>query len=196
MIDRNRFQEIESRFGNFASWAVWAEVDKRPKSKMEDISIFKDPSLPYTLEQLHNDFVLLGLNISTIDIVEPLSNFHGQNGEVYKLRYALQGTPLWGSYMTDIIKDFKEADSIKILKYFKQNPQNLKDHIEKFEDELSVLGGKRPTLVALGHGVYEILKESFDHSHSIIRIPHYAARVSKEIYRDQVAKMLREAHVM
>ena len=105
----NKFKEIRKKYGYHASFAVWQDVANKSKSNMEDLSIFEKKEV---IELLNPDIVLVGLNFS-IDIqLEPLENFHGQNGEVYKLRYALKDTILWGAYMTDLIKYF-------VQKYYK-----------------------------------------------------------------------------
>lgn len=188
-IDREKFNAIKNNNGTFASWAIWPDPGERVKSNMEDLSLFEDLKLDETLRYIHSNFILIGLNISTKDISIPLSNFHGQNGEVYKLRHALKGTKLWGSYMTDIIKDFKEPDSLKIEKYFKNNPEELKDHINLFRNELKYVGSDKSVLVAMGGYVHDILK-STGFENAIIKIPHYGVRWNKEKYRECVISAL------
>jgi hypothetical protein len=39
MIDRTRFDAIRQQHGPYASWAVWAEASKTPKSDIGDLSI-------------------------------------------------------------------------------------------------------------------------------------------------------------
>ena len=185
-ISENIFEYVRDRYGLFASWAVWPEPGIKPKSNMEDLSIFEPPRLKKTLEALHNDYVLVALNISTIEIKTPLSNFHGQNGEVYKARYALSDTPLWGSYMTDILKDFPEPDSSKVEKVIKNDPSLIIPHLNFFREEMSMLGNKDTTLVAFGGLVYSILSDHLSAEFSVAKIDHYAVRLSKEKYRKKV----------
>lgn len=189
-ISETTFNYVKENFGLFASWAVWSEVVDRPKSNMGDLSIFENPQLTDTLKILNNKFILVGLNISTIDIKIPLSNFHGENGEVYKARFALKDTPLWGGYMTDIIKDFKEPDSTKIVKFLKNNPDFITTHIDNFCNELTSISAEDPILVAFGNDVYSILQKFFSDEYQIIKIPHYAARYGKEKYRENVLSQL------
>ena len=44
-------------------------------------------------------------------IQKPLANFHSPNHRAldFKLRFSFKKTPLWGGYMTDIIKDFEQV---------------------------------------------------------------------------------------
>lgn len=75
-----------------------------------------------TLDTLNPNIILVGLNISEkIDRV--FGNFHQDKTKAqdYKTRYALQDIMFWGSYMTDIIKSFKEKNSINLIKYFIKN---------------------------------------------------------------------------
>lgn len=186
MVSRAVFNHVIENNHNFASWAVWAKAGLRPKSNMGDLTCFSPEKLEETLPLLHTDYVLVGLNISTIDITIPLSNFHGENGEVYKARYALEGTPLWGAYMTDIIKNFKEPDSTKILRALKADPSLERMHVDSFKEELAAIGAEKATLVAFGGGVYDILSRHLQGQFRFMRIPHYAARCNKENYKTNV----------
>lgn len=40
MIAKEHYQEIENNYGEFASWAVWADESLKPKSNIGDMSIF------------------------------------------------------------------------------------------------------------------------------------------------------------
>ena len=81
MISEDIFNLVRNEAGLYASWAIWSEVGNRAKSNMGDLSIFEGDRLKRNLVKLTNRFILVGLNISTIDIKIPLSNFHGENGE-------------------------------------------------------------------------------------------------------------------
>jgi hypothetical protein len=191
MISRSVFNHVLEKNANFASWAVWAKAGLRPKSNMGDLSCFSPERIEEMLPLLHTDFVLVGLNISTIDITIPLSNFHGENGEVYKARYALDGTPLWGAYMTDIIKNFKEPDSTKILRALKADPSLERMHVNLFREELSAIGAEGAALVAFGAGVFDILNRHFRSQFRLMRIPHYASKCNKETYKANVIHCLK-----
>ena len=195
-VSRQLFEFVRSEFGLFASWAVWAEVGARPKSNMGDLSIFDEPNEESLLGVLNTDFVIVGLNISTINIEIPLSNFHGENGEVYKARYAFEDTPLWGAYMTDIIKDFKESKATKMMDYLRANPDEETSHCSTFESELGQIRAERPTLIALGNDVFEILDRRFANAYKIVKLKHYAWPVPKEKYRGAVLADLKTAGIL
>lgn len=114
MIGTKQFIEIRERFGCFASWAVWADEGVNPKDNIDDLSVLNPDTNPSLLKELHGNAILLGLNISR-RIEHPLGNFHDPRPMAtdFKIRYALKNTPYWGSYMTDIIKDFEEKASGK-----------------------------------------------------------------------------------
>ena len=58
-------------------------------------------------------------------------------------------------------------------------------NVESFRQELRDIGAEKPTLVAFGNAVYDILKRNLP-EFEIVKITHYAHFVSKEKYREQV----------
>ena len=191
-----KFKEIRKKYGYHASFAVWQDAANKSKSNMEDLSIFEKKKV---IELLNPEIVLVGLNFS-IDIqLKPLENFHGQNGEVYKLRYALKDTILWGAYMTDLIKDFVQKDSSKVMNYLEKNPKYLNKQLQVFEREIKDIGAKKPLIVALGGDVYKLLKKNFKDKYKILKLGHYAAYASygsKEKYREHVIKKLESTNLV
>jgi len=89
---------------------------------MGDISFFENPKEEF-LATLNPEVILVGLNISR-PIKRPFGNFHPNYSEAqdYKLRHALYETEWWGGYLTDIIKDFEEKVSGKMMDYLRRNP--------------------------------------------------------------------------
>ncbi len=188
MISRDKFDYIKEKYGYYSSWAVWAEEGDKPKSNIGDLAIL-DPDLnPKLLQTLTTDFILVALNISRGDIKEPLGNFHDRRPEAtdYKIRYALRDTPFWGSYMTDIIKDFDQKISGKVATYLRQNKPFEEDNVLFFRNELKEIGSEDPTLIAFGNISFGILNRYFKNEYKILKIPHYANYTSKETYREQV----------
>lgn len=186
-ISPEKFEEIKKSYGHYASWAVWAEEGSTSKSNM-CTAIFDDNSI---IDELHTNYILVALNISRA-IEKPLGNFHPDYPEAtdYKTRFAVKDTPLWGSYMTDIIKDFEEVASGKMMKYLKENPDFEKENVETFLDELKSIGAEKPVLVAIGNDSHKILKRNFGEKFQVLKIPHYANYSSKEKYREQVIEVL------
>ena len=116
-MNKKQFDLIKKRYGHYASWAIWAEEGDKPKSNMGDLSIFEDKNI---LSHLNPNIILAGLNISKRDeLNRPFENFHGPLVGSYKIRYAFKNSPYWGGYMTDVIKDFAEKASKKMMNYLK-----------------------------------------------------------------------------
>ena len=189
MIDREQFDFIKYKYGHWTSWAIWSEVGDTPKSNVGDLSIFNGDDF---LKDLNLNFVLVGLNISRGDVKFPLGNFHDSRTEAtdYKIRFALKDTIFWGSYMTDIIKDFSEKDSGKMMSYLRSNKLFEDNNLEIFKNELKDLGSSNPTIVAFGNDAYSILLRNLKNQYNILKVPHYANYTSKEIYREQVIDLI------
>ena len=191
MIDINTFEKVRQRFGHFASWAVWAESDRSLKDNIADLNVLDPKSNPQLLQTLHVNAILIGLNISR-PIERPLGNFHDPRPMAtdFKIRYALHGTPYWGAYMTDIIKDFEEKASGKMVGFLKTNPDFERENIKQLKDEIDVLGCSNPALIAFGKDAERIARRNLGDEYSIVGIPHYANYISKEDYRKQVWDVL------
>ena len=192
MIDVDRYKKLKREYGKYSSWAIWQEAGEKPKSNTGDMSIFDDEKI---CDKLNDKFVFVGLNGSSTHGKQeavPWKNFHsdysGQND--FKLRFALKGTPFWGSYITDIIKNHLEVDSKKVREDLKSNYQEVEDNIKKFKKELSILSDKKPVLIAMGNDSYNILQSNLGDEYVIEKIMHYSYRISKENYREKVLSKL------
>lgn len=193
MIDRERFEFLKDKYGRYSSWAIWADEGMRPKDNMGDLSVFDFEVNPGLLEQLKPDIVLVGLNVSRGCIEIPLGNFHDPRPEAmdFKIRYALRDSPFWGAYMTDIIKDFDQKASGKVMSFLRKNPALEEENVRFFRQELIDLDSPDLTLIAFGGVTYSILARNFSTDYRIVRIPHYSDYINKERYREQVRAILR-----
>lgn len=191
MISTDTFVTIRERFGHFASWAVWADEGPNPKDNIGDLSVLDPEMNSAVLNTLHAEAILLGLNISR-KIERPLGNFHDPRSKAtdFKIRYALRGTRYWGCYMTDIIKDFEEKASGRMMNFLRSNRDFEKDNIKKLRQEIDMLGVANPLLVTFGRDAELIAKRNLGDEFHIVRIPHYANYVSKEGYRSQLEDLL------
>jgi len=192
MIDISRYNKLKEKYGNTSSWTIWKEVGSTPKSNTADMSIFDDKNI---CNKLNDKYVFIALNGSSTHGKQeetPWKNFHSsyKYQHDYKLRYALVDTKFWGSYITDIIKEFPEVDSSKVETFLKNNPQVIEDNINIFENELNILSDKKPILIAIGNDSYDILKNYLNEKYIIIKIKHYSYYIGQEKYRKEVLSIL------
>ena len=191
MLTKQKFDLIKKEYGHYASWAVWAESNGRPKDNVGDMDIL-DPDINSSLLKIINpNVIIVGLNISG-RIKTSLANFHSPDSRSmdFKMRFAFKETPLWGAYMTDIIKDFEQKVSGKVMTFLSANKEFEKTNIDTFRGELFDLGLKSPKLISCGGAVHSILKRNFKDEFQIHKIPHYSHFISKENYKIEVDKML------
>jgi hypothetical protein len=192
MISKEHYLEITNKFGEFASWAVWADEGSKPKSNIGDMSIFDFNNNPGLLEILNPNVVMVALNFSRSVNKTPFINFHDSRpqGQDYKIRYAFRDTKFYGAYMTDIIKDFEEKVSGNVKSYLKENPDFELGNIELFKQEIAELKCADPFIIAFGNITYEILKKHFGESYRIQKVMHYSQQISKESYKDVIWETL------
>jgi hypothetical protein len=191
MVSLDTFQRIQTKYGHYVSWALWADEGSKPKDNIDDLTVLDPQANPALLGSLRGDFIFLGLNISR-RIERALGNFHDPRPMAtdFKIRYALKETPYWGSYMTDIIKDFEEKASGKMMKYLSSDREFEKENIQILRSEILDLKVISPTLIVFGRDAEVIAKRNLGQEFRICRIPHYANYISKEEYRVKVTNIL------
>lgn len=193
MISIEKFVEIRERYGHFASWAIWTDEKVNPKDNIGDLSVLNPDTNLRLLRLLHGNSILLELNISR-RIERPFGNFHDPRPTAtdFKIRYALKDTSYWGSYMTDIVKDFEEKVSGRVMSFLRSNKDFEQDNIRTLRKEIELLGFSNPVLVTFGKDAEKIAKRNLGKEFRIFGIPHYANYISKEDYRMQVRGLLPE----
>ena len=183
-MDLSRFEEIKKEYGSVASWAIWKEKETKETKEKSNIGVVL---IDHTL--VNPNVIFVGLNISA-KISEPFGNFHSKssNSHDYKIRYALKDTMFWGSYMTDIIKDFEQKISGNVMKFLTKNPSFLQENLHAFEEELTFIGSSNPIIIAFGNDCYKILKKHL--THKIYKVSHYSSRINKEDLRLQIETII------
>ena len=98
MLERSRFELIKEKYGDCASWALWADPIKKPKENIGDLRLFGVENYDTLLTQLNPNIVLVGLNISR-RVEHPLGNFHdGRPASMdYKIRVHAKRVHFMGS---------------------------------------------------------------------------------------------------
>ncbi|MBC8146526.1 MAG: hypothetical protein H8E98_00905 [Bacteroidetes bacterium] len=191
MIDQAKFDFIKKKYGHYASWAIWADEGVKPKDNVADLSVFDINKNTGLLQQLNPNIILVGLNISR-RIEMPLANFHDARSQAmdFKIRYALWGSPFWGAYMTDMIKDFEQKASGKVMSYLRTDKSFEEENVTVFREEINDLGIDNPNIIAFGRDVHTVLNRNFKNEYEIFKIPHYSNYSSKEKYREEVKCIL------
>ena len=183
---------MKKKYGKVSSWAIWKRAGSTPTSNTESMSW--DPDLLLTI---NTGFVFVGLNASSTHgeqdghFKQAWASFHSgyRYQKDYRLRYALQDTKYWGSYITDVIKNHPEVDSTKVRKFAKEHPKDIEANIRILEKELSYLG-ENPVLVAVGVDSYRILNKHLRTKYKILKIKHYSCRMNIDYYRKDVLNIL------
>ena len=192
---KGRFQDIRKKYGAVASWAVWAPMIDKPKSGISDLSIFNEDHPDDILRTIHTDFLLIALNFSRTPEKAKWANFHSSNPYAtdFNLRDAVEDTPLWGSYMTDLIKNLVEVKGSKVIDRIRAEPEILTRNIKSLRKEIDYVSAGKPTLVAVGKKSYDLIthkKNGLADEFKIIKIPHYANNFKKGEYRKSVLEAL------
>ena len=186
-ISIEHLEYIKSKYGHVASFAIWKDKDIKEKSNM-DIILFDDK-----LDKLNVNIILVGLNISK-KIDRPFGNFHPNYSTAhdYKIRYALKDTIFEGAYMTDIIKDFEEKVSGRLINYLSNNPDFLQENLLSFSNELKDIGSVNPIIIAFGNDCYNILNSNLKDKFTIYKVSHYSACISKETLRIEFEDIIKK----
>lgn len=200
MITREQYYML-LEYSHVSSWAVWDDPEEGSVKSgtanvdMLDISNYSNDN--ELLSILNNDFVLVGLNAAVHSDTnirkDPWNAFHSDDNKRqkdYKLRYALKGTPLWGSYITDALKGYPKTNSSQVVKDLKNREMKalLDKSIEDFRRELEILGD--PIIVALGNASFKIVKKYFNEKYRIVKITHFSYFIGQEKYKERVHKEL------
>ena len=93
--------------------------------------------------------------------------------------------------MTDVIKDFAEKASKKMMDYWRENKSLEKENINSFLTELEDLESSNPTIIAFGNDAYSVLVRNLTEQYNILKVPHYSDYTNKEKYREQVRSILK-----
>lgn len=225
----------KTKYGDCSSWALWkigaCETQRYAPNPNIDSGFFlnsyvrdlnkiaSESDYEKFAHQIQIDTVLVALNFAERSETTKRATaglaFHAFHEETsvssdHRLRDACLGTPLWSSYITDLVK-FEEG---KLTPVRDSKSANIKQRLKEQEfldaqvdglcAELSELGCQNPTIVALGNDVYDSLTRNRKNSAlaklqvslgggtRVLRIPHYskAAGISHHDYVGRVYKQI------
>jgi len=162
-MDRSHFNQLETKYGQHASWTIWRPDD------LEDTAVIRE-----NLGDLKTSVVMVALNISGA-ISSPWQNFHSRD-HARKLMYAFNQSPYRGSYITDLIKDHVESSSERLRQQLLTGQLGLTSHLETFYEEMKDLGANDHTLFILfGGRVTKMLSTYVARTYpNQISCPHYS----------------------
>lgn len=160
------YNKVKSRYGRYASWAIWNPND------VSDTSIIEKH-----ISDLNPNIVMIGLNVSG-SIDRDWRNFHSNHrgSSDRKLMKVFNNSVYRGAYMTDFIKDVITPKSILVRKYLKKPLINK--YIDEFESELECIETNNPLIIVFGADKNEftkVFKEIFEKKYIVKNIPHYSS---------------------
>jgi hypothetical protein len=179
-------------FATHASWAVWGPLDRDPAEPFTRASDIGFPEVrDADLEPLlTRRAVFVGLNPGNGFAPDrgPWANWHhGPRSNDHLIAEALRGTPLWGSYMTDLVQTI-ESDSAVIAAALAVDPAVVHDGVLRLLDQLHRLGsdGRQVALVCFGALVHRsvlahagLLEDELGiEARHIHRVLHYSGSAS------------------
>jgi hypothetical protein len=136
---------------------------------------------------------MVGLNLST-DRPPTLGNFHGASaaGQDYKIRCAFTGTPFYGAYMTDIVKDTVMLKAGDLMRWLAAHPDVVAKSKKCLQEELDDLRSELPTVIAFGGDAHRLAATFLPENRCsrLVRVPHFAKYISPADYRKQVLSKL------
>ncbi len=195
MIKKENYVKLKEKYGNIASWAIW---DKPCKSKKNDnISgekwCLNDDEL---MKNIKTKYVLVALNpyggknakrSKKQDNTLPWKqNFHTSAND-RKLRDAVRGTSLEGSYITDLFKRIPTEGQ----KSLKIKEKDIIKSVKELEDEIALISDNT-ILIALGDVVFDNLIKYLSGPYVIRKIRHFAYRYAKKKdgYKKEIKRLI------
>ena len=193
MVDRETFDRIKEKHGSYASWAVWAEPDGKPKAHEGDLTVLDPDQNPALLGMLRSDVVMLGLNLAK-DQPPMLGNFHDTRaeGQDYKIRFAFTGTAFYGAYMTDIIKKVRMLKAGDLMRHLATHPDVVAESVKCLREEFDDLKSEPPTVIAFGGSAHQLAAKHLaaNRYSRLVRVTHFAEFIGQAAYRERVLSEL------
>ncbi len=152
-MDETQYVRLRQKYGDCSSWAIWNYEDEADPTIIES-----------HIEELNAKHVFIAYNASRKEGYVghgPWANFRGWKHD-RKLKYACNDTTLRGSYLTDLFKGIKEANSTKVRDYL--TPEVVNENVSLFLEEILDIGTTKETVYVI-LGVYhsEIGKQLREH---------------------------------
>lgn len=199
-LDRATFGRLRDRYGDHATWAVWAERDERRGTGpwVGDLSVLDLAGDPTRLAPLHRCVVLVALTHGPrrdgVDIPEPWSTLHDPTrlSRDFMLADATRGTPFWGSYVTAFFKNLPRHDGAGLADHLEDHPGKEAEDVAVLRQELAEIGGyggHRPLLVCLGAQVAPYVELHLGAEYDVRRVSTYSRVMTRGHYQREFADL-------
>ncbi|MGP5254542.1 hypothetical protein [Glutamicibacter ardleyensis] len=167
----------KSRDSEHGTWAVWGDPSGSLPISGDNLHFpADDESL---LDVLHIDVVVVALNRGSKREIDGPPNFHTSvKSNDHLLGEALRGTPVWGAYMTDLVKDIFDPDATKAI------PKS--SDFDALLEEVRGLGATNPTFLVLGKQAHQLIQQlaaERKYPGKVILLPHYSGANNGNISR-------------
>lgn len=168
-MKKDIFEKVKEGYGVYSSFAIWND------DNIDDLEYIEK-----NMEHLHGRVIFVAYNASAQ--INKFQNFHftHQGGRDSWLAKSIGKQPgLLGAYMTDFFKgDFaKREDGVLV------DDGILEKNKMVLEEEIHLLGEIEPVIVAVGRKAERVIQ---DCGMKCEYIPHYAGRISWEVFEREV----------
>src|SRR6185312_2226505 len=167
--------KLKGLHGKYATWAIWEAPKNLSKKTIADF-------IEDNKNQLHNNYVLIGLNASAPRYNDWGSFRDGKHDR--KLMYAFSDSKIIkGCYITDLYRII-ESKSLSLKKELKnKSEKEMRDYALRFKNEMADIGINNHTtetkFLIFGRMAFDYyekyFKNYFPHI-KVIRCRHYSAR--------------------
>lgn len=237
-MDYEKFARNREEFGECSSWAVWDMGPGDSFRCLPDQTVAPEYFLNKSVKQLNKistqseldsigrdlrtDLILVALNFAERPANQKQAmrkyqypSFHEETTTTsdHRLRDLCCGTPLWGSYITDLVKfqdgkleSLRNSSSANVQKLLRDG-EFLMEQVVGLGAELNALGCENPTLIAMGNVVFEALSKpgvidelraKLSSETRVVKVTHYskAAGIRHHDYVARVYGELRHHGIM
>lgn len=189
----NQLKEIGmDGYGSFALYTDQARADLAEHNSIKSYDlVFPTMSDDELAKAIKPKYMLVGLNVADRNNAGygSWSNFHDNTSKSHdrNVMKIICGTKYFGSYMTDIIKDFPETNSGKVLtatvgmRRTKENAQRLYDSLEIFQQELDITAPEE--IILFGDVAFHIFHLAIQgglldlpDNTKVVETPHYSSQ--------------------
>jgi hypothetical protein len=188
---------LEKEFGNFGSWALW---DKNGNIE----GAIENKKLESLIKP---NIIFVGLNASyDLRTADKWKNFHyiaNKKNSSWKKEHCRKLADVLcepeflcfrGAYMTDIIKNDYNSNSIDVTKTLERNEDIISENIKLFKREMELLSGISEAdsffIICMGNDAFNLTIKAINNN--VYKIVHYSSRGSFEAIKEKIRRDLKK----